>query len=157
MNVEYINPFVQGAQSTISKISGEKPALGAIKVKLSPYSCAPVAITIEFIGNINAYGIFNMNEALACHIASKMMGGMSVPALDDMSKSAIAELGNMISGNVATLIASRGVKIDIKPPIINVGVQSSSFSFIRNDEKLVSIPLQFGNGEVFTIDVLLRE
>lgn len=157
MNVEYINPFVQGAQNTINAICGEKPSLGAVKVKQPPYSSDPIAITIEFFGSISGYGIYSMHESLACNIVSKMMMGAPVVALDDMAKSAISELGNMVSGNVATIIASRGATIDIKPPALNVGTVPNIASAILPEEKLISIPLSFADGGVFTIDILIRE
>ena len=157
MNVEYINPFVQGAQSTINAICGEKPSLGAVKIKQSPYSGDPIAITIEFFGSVSGYGIYNMHEPLACSIASRMMMGKPVAALDDMAKSAIAELGNMVSGHVATIIASRGAVVDIKPPIVNIGTVPAAAAAMLPNEVIISIPLAFGNGGIFTIDVLIRE
>ena len=42
-------------------------------------------------------------------MASKMMMGMPVTALDDMSISAISELGNMIMGNAATILLNKGI------------------------------------------------
>jgi chemotaxis protein CheX len=157
VNVEYINPFVQGAQNTINSIYGERPSLGAVKIKQLPYSSSPVAITIEFFGGISGCGIYNMHESLACDIASKMMMGMTVKAFDDMAKSAISELGNMITGGVATMIASKGVPIDIKPPLLVTDASPSISSQILPNEKLISIPLSFASGEIFVIDLLLRE
>jgi len=156
VNVEYINPFIQGAQNTISTICGEKPALGAVKVKKPPYSSDPIAITIEFFGSVSGYGIYNMHEPLARFIVSKMMFGMPVEALDEMAKSAVSELGNMISGNVATIIASKGDTVDIKPPILDIGSLPNAASNVGPSEKLISIPLSFESGEVFTIDILIR-
>ena len=45
-----------------------------------------------------------------------MMMGMPVTALDDMSASAINELGNMMMGNAATILSTKGIAMDITPP-----------------------------------------
>ena len=157
MNVEYINPFVQGAQNTINAVCGEKPALGSVKLKKLPYSSDPIVISIEFFGSVSGYGLYSMHESMACSIASKMMMGHPVPALDDMSKSAISELVNMISGNVATTIASRGETIDIKPPVLNAGTTPAAAAAILPEEKIISVPLSFADGGIFTIDILIKE
>ncbi|MCL2873507.1 MAG: chemotaxis protein CheX [Defluviitaleaceae bacterium] len=156
MNVEYINPFIQGAQNTINTVCGEKPALGAVKVKSLPYSSEPIAITIEFFGSVSGYGIYGMGEPLARYIASKMMMGMPVESFNDIAKSAVSELGNMISGNVATMIASKGATVDIKPPILDAGTVPGAVSKVLPEEKLISVPLSFASGDVFTIDILIR-
>ncbi len=157
MKVEYINPFVQGAQNIINTVCGETPALGTLGLKQSPYICEPVSITIEIVGEIKGNVVFNMKEEVACHIASKMMFGMPIPSLDDMSKSAISELGNMISGNVATLIAAKGKIIDIRPPVFNMNAPASAYPFVLPDSKLISMPLKFSSGYIFSIDILLYD
>ncbi len=54
-------------------------------------------------------------NSVACDIASKMCM-MPITQLDDLSKSALSELGNMIMGNTATIFSTKGIGIDITPP-----------------------------------------
>jgi hypothetical protein len=52
--------------------------------------------------------VISLSKETALSVASLMMGGMLVTELDDLSKSAISELGNMIMGNTATILQAEG-------------------------------------------------
>ena len=96
-----------------------------------------------------------MSEADACYVASLMMMGMPVAALDDMSQSAVSELTNIISGNVATLFFSKGMKIDISPPRFKINAALSDFNYAGTLDKVVCVPLLFASGNVFEVDIAL--
>ena len=44
-----------------------------------------------------------------------------------MGKSAISELGNMISGNASTILSSQGIVVDIMPPQVMKSENLTSF------------------------------
>lgn len=71
------------------------------------------------------------------HVASKMMMGMPVTALDDMSASAINELGNMMMGNAATILSTKGIAMDITPPTLCRGNVYLKQSYSQN----ICVPL----------------
>ena len=50
-----------------------------------------------------------------------MMMGMQVVELDEMAKSAICELSNMILGNSATAFSENKIIVDITPPSLLIG------------------------------------
>ena len=155
MNVEHINPFVQGAQSTLSMISGENPQLGALSLKKPPFSVRKYSIFVDIFGDLTGNVIFTLSNEDACAMASKMMMGMPVAELDEMSSSALSELGNMISGNIATNFSIKGIAVDISPPKFIVDASGDAFSFIPSGKPLICIPLMFSSGLVFELDVFL--
>ncbi|MCL2708115.1 MAG: chemotaxis protein CheX [Defluviitaleaceae bacterium] len=155
MNAAHINPFIQGAQNVFKKLCNESPALGQVFTKSAPYSPSPVAASLSIIGELRGEAIYNMEVADACYIASLMMMGAAVTELDEMSKSAVSELTNMISGNVATLFFGKGIKIDITPPRFIINATPADFTEIAEGEKIVCVPLRFANGRVFEIDISL--
>ncbi len=104
----------------------------------------------EFKGQV----FFSMDESTACKIASAMMFGMEVTALEDMAKSAIAELGNMIMGNVSTEFYNNGIKIDITPPTILVG---SDMAVSTKSAKTMCVPLILENIGKIEIDIAISE
>jgi len=57
----------------------------------------------------------------AKQIASIMMMGMPVDELDDMAKSAISELSNMLTANAAINFSNDNVTVDISPPTMLTG------------------------------------
>ena len=71
---------------------------------------------------LSDYIVFGLHEEVAIRVVSAMMGGYSITAMDEMSRSAISELGNMISGNASTMLFNQGVRVDITPPkLMNSG------------------------------------
>ena len=153
MNAAYVNPFIQGAQSVLNTMAHESPALGQVFLKNKPYSSLPVTVEISIIGDIKGEVVYNMKESDACFIASCMMMGMPVAALDEMSQSAVSELANMISGNVATLFFGKGIKIDISPPRFKMNAVAADFPVVSETDKVVCVPLKFSAGHVFEIDI----
>jgi chemotaxis protein CheX len=125
-----------------------------VYVKNSTFIAESVVIIIGIAGEFKGQVFFSMDESTACKIASTMMFGMEVNELDEMTKSAIAELGNMIMGNVSTEFYNDGVRIDITPPTILVG---KDISFSTKGLKTLCIPLELDNLGKIDIDVSLSE
>jgi chemotaxis protein CheX len=155
MNVAYVNPFVQGAQSVLTSLCAETPALGQVHLKSAPYTTSTVSIAVAIFGDFTGEVVFNMEEPAGCFIASKMMMGMPVPALDAMSESALSELANMISGNVATLFSGKGILVDIKPPAFRRNATAADFPMSEKTPKVVCVPLKFSDGHIFEVDVMI--
>jgi chemotaxis protein CheX len=95
-----------------------------------------------------------METPAACNLASKMMGGMPVAALDEMSGSALQELANMISGNAATALSGKGLKVTVSAPAIHINAPPGDFAFIPPGAKIICVPLVFQDGGIFEIDIL---
>ncbi len=150
MDVKYINPFINVSINLIKQICNVEVTKGQVFVKNSPFSADKVVIIIGIAGDFRGQAFFAMDENTACKIASAMMFGMEVPALDEMSKSAIAELGNMIMGNVSTEFYNTGVKIDITPPTILVG---TNMNISTKGVQTICVPIEMANGGKIEIDV----
>lgn len=156
MDASYINPFVQGAQRVFDTLCGETPALGKVFLKSLPYAISPVTVGIQIIGEFEGEVVYNLEESAACYLASKMMMGMPVPTIqDEMAKSAVSELANIISGNVATIFAGKKIIVDIKPPQFRFNALADDFKMTTRVEKIVCVPLKFKDGHVFEVDVMI--
>ena len=125
-----------------------------IYIKKSPFTADRVIILVGLAGEIKGQVFFSMEENVACTIASAMMMGMPVSELDEMSKSAISELGNMIVGNAATLFSSKGISIDITTPTVMVG---TNISISTNTTQTVCVPVEFNDNLKVEIDIALQE
>jgi len=89
-----------------------------------------------------------MNVALTA--ASGMMGGLNLTELDEMSKSALSELTNMILGNTATLLYNRGVGVEITPPSFLMG---ENMQISPSKMKTICIPLLLGEDKKIELDI----
>jgi len=155
MKAEHINPFVQGAQSALTMISGEPPKLGSLSLKKTPFAVRKVSIFVDIFGEIDGHVVFTLDTGDACIMASKMMGGMTVTELDTMSSSALAELGNIIAGNIATKFSIKGIAVDISTPRFKMDASGDDFSFVPPGKALICIPLTLANGLVLELDIFV--
>lgn len=154
MNVEYINPFISVSVNLMKMVCNETASRGKVFIKNSTFASDNVVIIIGVAGEIKGQVFFSMNNITACNIASTMMFGTEVKELDDMAKSAIAELGNMIMGNVSTEFFNNGIKIDITPPTVLVG---KDMALSTRGLKTICIPLLLEKLGKIEIDVTLTE
>lgn len=116
MNVQYLNPFLESASAVIQQFCNVTVTQGELAVTEWDYRDDHTWIRIGMTGHLEGHVFFGLHNDLALRIVSAMMGGFPVSELDELGKSAISELGNMISGNASTILYSQGVEIDITPP-----------------------------------------
>jgi chemotaxis protein CheX len=156
MDASYVNAFVQGAQRVFASVCQETPALGKIFLKGTPYTTSEVTVSVEIIGAFEGEVVYNMKEEAGCFIVSRMMMGMPVSSLrDEMASSAVSELANIISGNVATIFAGKEIVVDIKPPQLKLDASGADFPLAEKVAKIVCVPLQFQDGHIFEVDVII--
>jgi len=153
MNIEYINPFIEASQIVLKQMAGTEAKLGNVFIKNSPYNSSNVMVIVGLTGTIRGQVIFSMDRTTAMIIASSMMGGMPVFELDEISKSAISELANMILGNTATILYNKGIQIEITPPSFLMGDNMQIFS---NKLKTICIPLIISSDSVLEIDISIE-
>ncbi len=153
MNVEYINPFIEASQTVLQQISGIEAKLGKVYMKDSPYRSDTVVVIVGLTGKIRGQAVFSMSTQVAMNIASCMMCGMPVTELDEISKSAISELTNMILGNTATILYNKGIGIEITPPSLLMG---ENMQISHNKAKTVCIPLMLNNYGTLDIDITVE-
>jgi len=153
MDVKYINPFIEASQQVFQMMIGIKPELGSVHLKNSPYPANSVAVIVGLTGKIRGQVIMSLSLDTAKSIASTMMGGMPVEVFDDFAKSAISELGNMIMGNTATILFSRGIGIEITPPSLLMG---EKITISPSHMKTICVPLKLGEEREISIDISLE-
>jgi len=154
MNVEYINPFIEASMSIINQTTGFNPKIGKLYIKNTPYKGDNLLILIGLTGKIQGSVVLSFSTEMACKIASAMMGGYTVTQLDELAKSAVGELCNMILGNTATLFSKKNIHIDITPPTILTG---DNIELSIHQTVIVCVPLEFDDGSKIEIDISYRD
>jgi chemotaxis protein CheX len=151
MKAEYINPFLESARIVIEQVANVRPTTGQLGVKDVIFIENYIWIQIGMTGQMQGDIVFGLHEEVAIKVVSAMMGGYPITEIDDMTKSAISELSNMISGNASTMLFNQGVRVDITPPKL---LHSSDSSGV-DAKKALTIPLIMdGIGEL-DIQVLI--
>ena len=154
MNADYINCLIHGAQNIIEAVCAERPALGKLYVKQPPYSSRPVSVKIGIIGDVQGEINYSMNEDVALYIAAKMLTGMPISILDEIARSAVSELTNMISGNVSSLLYAQKVTCDITTPSFSINPSSENFQKLGSASKVICVPLILQTGGILEVDVI---
>ena len=80
-----------------------------------------VGVTQQLRGNI----AYNMTKETARLIAEKMLG-MPVAGFDELTESAVSELGNILAANATMIFEKKGVSVDISPPFVVTGESRAS-------------------------------
>jgi chemotaxis protein CheX len=153
MKVEYINPFVEASQSVFKMLCGIEVTLGRIYLRSSSFSVNQTVVMIGLIGKVTGQVYFELSIDTTKRIASAMMGGIPIVELDEISKSAISEMVNMIMGNTSMIFASENINIDITPPSLLMGEKIE----ILNKVSTVVIPLKLEGLGTIAINVAVEE
>ncbi len=154
MNIEYINPFIEASQTVLKQVVNVDARLGKVFLKNSPYQGESILIIVGITGKIRGQAIFTMSKNVAFKIASAMMMGMPVDELNEISKSALSELTNMILGNTATLLYNKGIGIEITPPSLLLG---ENLQISQSKMKTICIPLYLSDNEILEIDISVQD
>ena len=152
IQAQYINPFLSSSVSVIEALIQVRPSVGELNVKSVQLGENHIWLSIGVNGQMNGDILFGFPHEVALKIVSGMMGGYLVTELDEMGQSAIAELGNMISGNASALLYNEGIEIDITPPNI-LGEHFVSTMPALN--RAFTIPLKIDSVGEFNIYILM--
>ncbi|WP_373232660.1 chemotaxis protein CheX [Cohnella sp.] len=151
MKAEYINPFLESARMVIEQMIQIRPSTGQLSVRDIKFADRHVWIQIGITGHMTGDIVFGLSESVALRMISAMMGGYVITEIDELGRSAISELGNMISGNASTMLYNQGVIVDITPPKI----MDSHFTSGYGAKRAIAVPLIMdGIGEI-EIQVLI--
>lgn len=145
MKVEYINPFIDAAFSVMEMVLGNRPAKGNLAMQPATFTSQQCNVVCGVTGQAHGQVIYGMSLMTADQIASAMLG-QAIKTFDQLAASAIAELGNMISGNAMSKLSEGSYICDITPPTIIRGtnVKISTLSI-----PAIVIPLDTAQGKLF--------
>jgi len=154
MNIEYINPFIEASQTVLKQVANVDAKLGKVYLRSSPYMGESILIIVGITGKMRGQTIFTMNKKVAFMIASAMMFGMPVDELNEISKSALSELTNMILGNTATLLYNKGIGIEITPPSLLLG---ENLQISPSKMQTICVPLYLTDTDILEIDISVED
>jgi chemotaxis protein CheX len=151
MRAEFINPFLQAATEVLESELGSKPTRGSVGLQRSAYTSDDVTAVVAVTGDVAGMVMFAMMEETARAMVSRMMG-QDFPEFDALAQSGIAEIGNVITGRAAILLAEAGFPSDLAPPMLLVG-RGTMISTL--DVQRLVIPLETDLGKI-EIQVALK-
>lgn len=139
LDVKLINPFVDALVYIMPQLGFQTVAKGKLSIGDQFVDSKGVTVLVGLTDEVRGTVAYNMTEETAMKIASTMMMGMPVAAMDEMAQSAISEMTNMVTGNAATNFEKLGMRVDISPPSLVVG---SNFKAKLSNAKYLIVELQ---------------
>jgi chemotaxis protein CheX len=130
VDLKYADPFIESFATIMPQLGYNDIQKGDVSVKGQEMVHSGVSIIVGIVGAIKGNVAYSLKLEDAKKIASTMMMGMPVDELDEMSKSALSELANMLTANAATSFYDMGIQIDISTPTLlqgnNISIKMSS-------------------------------
>ena len=111
-----------------------------------------VMIIVGIVGDIRGNVIYGISLNDAKKIASTMMMGMPVDKFDELAQSAISELTNMLTANVATNFSNDNININISTPTLVHG----KFTANATSDKVVCVEMDV-NGMTIEVNISMEK
>lgn len=152
MRVEYINPFVEAANNILTEVLAEEVKRGDLYLKSTSMPVMGVATFVGLAGDVEGRVLFDMSMETALKIASKM-NGEELPSFNELAKSTITELANMITGQAVTKLQDLGFRFDLTPPSLFTGER---MEISDHDVEALIVPMLTEQGKI-EVNVAIRE
>lgn len=120
MKAEYINPFILSAREVLGIEINSPVSLGQMSLEDSKLMAKEVKVHLGITGGLEGVVFYGMSIDTACELTSIMLGE-KIEEMDATVQSAIAELGNVISGTASGLLEKAGFITDITTPTVVIG------------------------------------
>jgi chemotaxis protein CheX len=153
---DFLNPFVESAVSVLHQfIDDIQINRGELTIKEEPTKTMGVMIYIGISGDLEGRVVYNM-PLRTCVELAEVMNGEHFPGMNDMVRSTIQELCNVISGNAGSQLEKNvdNKTIDITPPSMISGNDAQITDSIS--EKFIIVPLETNYGAI-EINLSVRE
>jgi len=154
LKAEFINPFIIATKQVLSQELGKPIAIqiGSLTMQKSSYTALDMTVLIGVTGAVQGIVMFGLSERAVKNFVSGVLGE-PVPVIDAMVESAIAEMGNVVTGIASTELEKAGYPCTLAPPtvITGRGVMISTINIQR-----LQVPLKTDVGDM-EISVALRE
>lgn len=145
LRIEFIKQFIMASHYVLTKTAKMNITFGDMLEK--PLTCNPdsIGVFLGITGNIKGQVLFSMHKSVACELASSFMRMKIEGELDEISRSAVTEIANIILGQTASSLSEKGLKINITPPSLLIG---DNIKYLTEDQKFTCIPLFLESGSV---------
>jgi chemotaxis protein CheX len=152
LRVDHVDPFVGGMVTVLRQEAQLIATRASIRIAQTAYVTREVTVMIGVTGDIRGLVLYGLSKATAMGIAGRMLGEPVVD-LHDLAQSALAELGNMVTGQAAIALADRGIRADICPPGLLLGNQVVISTFEGRRRLVVPFDTELGQ---IAIDLALE-
>jgi chemotaxis protein CheX len=131
-NVNFLNPFLEAVREVMQAELNASVQPGVPTVSKSSLTTSDLAVVVGLGGQVRGVVLYEMSEATGLAMVSRVLG-QKLTELDDLAKSGVSELGNVITGRASVHLTRAGYDARISVPLLiqGSGVKISTFDFTR--------------------------
>jgi len=152
MKVEYVQPFAAAAVDVLKAELGVEVQRGELSLHTDDFTTREVTVLIGITGEVEGTALYGADRETVNRMVTIMIGEPQTE-FDETSMSAIAELGNVISGHAAAIFERQGIDCTISPPTVIVGA-GTRLSTVGIPRLVIPFNTEIGT---FEVAVSLRE
>ncbi|MCX7773746.1 MAG: chemotaxis protein CheX [Clostridia bacterium] len=153
MEAIYVNPILKACTTILKTLVFEDIQLGKLKLAKTHLFKGALSFVIWMSGDFNGRFIFALKKETALKISSVMIG-KDVHELDEISKSAIAEMSSMILGRCGIYYSKQEISVTISAPLM---VEGENIDILplngKENGKILIIPLIIKSGDVVEVRI----
>lgn len=148
MKVEFILPFVNATIKVLETETGRTIPVqkGQLSIQAMANTHQDITVLIGVTGAVKGIVMYSMSERTAKNIVSAFVNER-IAVLDDMAESAIAEMGNVITGIASSELEKAGFPSTLAPPIVISG-RGVVISTVNINRLEIPLLMEFGEIEV---------
>ena len=146
MDASTVRPFINAAIYTFQEIIPEieiKRGSPCMKNNLPDFS--GIATCLDYFGDLEGSVYYVMDITTALKISGRM-NEIKTDNIDELARSALLELGNIVTGQAAIRFSALDKTIDITPPTLHAGAFSKNIQHGCN--RFLKIPLHTSYGDI---------
>ena len=121
MKVEYINPFVRAACSTLEQVSGNIVTAGPPSLVGTTFATSPINIACRVSGELNGEVVYSMSTLTARGLAA-LLTGCEPNSFGQVMGRSLVQLASTWSEGTKRLLSEMGFDCEIGHPIALQGL-----------------------------------
>lgn len=151
MNVQFINPFLEGTIEVLKTMAMLDPQVGKPYVRQGNQAKGDVSGIIGMTGSARGSLALSFSDTCILKIVSNMLGE-NYKEINDEVRDAVGEITNMISGVARKKLEAQGLNISAAIPTVVSGKNHAILHVLGGPS--IIIPFESDNGPFF-VDVCL--
>lgn len=144
-----VQMILNGTISSLTSVIPVKLSVLAPTLITQPFAQKQISVLIGLVGGIKGRLLIDTTPEVIDTIGQAMFG-MAIEG--EMIESFTGELGNMIAGNLCTVLETNGLLLDISPPTVMTG-NAKIFGF----SKAFVLPVRLETGGMLTVLLTIDE
>ena len=146
---KHVQMILNGTIASLTTVIPVKLDVLSPTMTVQPFEQKELSVLIGLVGGIKGRLILETSPEVIAQIGQAMFG-MSIEG--EMIESFTGELGNMVAGNLCTLLEKDGLILDISPPTVMSG--TIKFFGFKQEFKL---PVRLENGTMLNVLLTIDE